>query len=790
MNPQSISIIITGVAAAIFLAASLGIFIKRGKPSNLSKEKAILGTGITGIIAFVALIICACLCINNSAGCDFCSCDDASSPQAVPTPGPTPTPSPQPAPSGGDSDSPKMYSNRVGAVTGLLGGSNVFAENGGERTILVNNGENFVYPLSDDGKGNGVTTGRHMSFSLFLGGINEGQDDAGIVSAVYMVPIPPISKTGGSSMSYGGIAVDDAMATAMGALYNDGQGIGYVTNSGYFSNAGRTEIDLMETSQDSCQTTHHGIFGTYYSDKDAATETNLPSRLGNTSIDAQGDGNFPNYIIQENMAATSTIQGLDYDTNGLDIIDGCVDPNGIWNNPYTVSSINKIDYYNDNWGYGQGKYIDTRSLKGVQYDYYMKPVKATSNTPSDSKLADYYKGISSDEGTTEWYTLQIYYRIVQEQDDGTVHYLPNEDYYNALKAVPGSNVDEFIVTNSEAGSGLWFLVDSNISEAQADACALPRAPQFYSAYDLKYMILTQSYWTPSLIGQAGAGPTIWLDGNEDTSGSVDCTPSTDGGSQCDSDNADRNVACGVCRGPNVSAQTGDVTEIPSGAAPASIAPECANIQQDDSSNYAVAQQLQNKVACQGAPSDPAIGNMSLFEDPNGENCCNYVTKNYTNSFYNIFFNLYIDLNITNPSWTLDYQYRGVNSVKTAPGIANPTNLTNWRGGYAPQFGICSVGSGWVSAAGALPTIDTLAAAGQDPVGDTCGELLSGAGTMTLNSDEPATVPDLADEFGEDGKEWYELICMPSGAKGDTASGKSVMDPSCNFLATTLQSRMP
>ena len=85
MNPQSISIIITGVAAAIFLAASLGIFIKRGKPSDLSKEKAILGTGITGIIAFVALIICACLCINNSAGCDFCSCDDASSPQAAQT---------------------------------------------------------------------------------------------------------------------------------------------------------------------------------------------------------------------------------------------------------------------------------------------------------------------------------------------------------------------------------------------------------------------------------------------------------------------------------------------------------------------------------------------------------------------------------------------------------------------------------------------------------------------------------------------------------------------------------
>jgi len=717
------------------------------------------------------------------------------SPQPGPMPSPQPGPKPVPAaPSGGGSDGPKMYSDRVGAVTGLLGGTNVFAENGGQRTILVNNAENFVYPLSGDGKGNGVTSGRRMSFSLFLGGINEGQDDAGIVSAVYMVPIPPISKTGGSSMSYDGTAVDDAMATALGALYNDGQGIGYVTNNGYFSNAGRTEIDLMETSQDSCQTTHHGVFGTYYSDKDAATETNLPSRLGNTSSDAQGmmadsskGSKFPNYIIQENMPATATIQGLDYDANGLDIIDACVDPNGIWNNPYTVSSINKIDYYNDNWGYGQGKYIDTRSLKGVQYDYYLKPVKATSGTPTDSKLADYYNGISSDEGTTEWYTLQIYYRIVQEQDDGTVHYLPNEAYYNALKAVPGSNVDEFIVENSEAGSGLWFLVDSNISEAQADACALPRAPEFYSAYDLKYMILTQSYWTPSLIGQAGAGPTIWLDGNEDTSGSVDCTPSTGGGSQCDSDNADRNVACGVCRGPNISKQKGELAVVP----PASANTACANIQQDDSSDYAVAQQMQNKIACQSSASgDPAIGNMSLFEDPNGQNCCENVTKKYTNSFYNIFFNLYMDLNITNPSWTLDYQYRGLNSVKTAPGIASVQNLDNWRGGYAPQFGICSVGSGWVSAAGALPTINTFAPEGSEPTGDTCEELLSGAGTMRLSSDEPATVPDLVDKFGEDGKKWYEVICTPSGTKGDTVSGKSVMDPSCNFLATKLQSRMP
>ena len=730
-----------------------------------------------------------------------------------------------------------MYSTRLGPVTSLLGGTNIYAANGGQRTILTNAQEQYVYPLSNDGFGNnGVTTGRYMSFSLFLAGVPD--DVAGIVSAVYMVPIPPVSTTG-STLSYAadigsnGIAkVNDKQCCAMGALYNDGQGIGYVTEEGYFANAGRTEIDLMETSKDSCQTTHHGFYGSYYTGMSEKGDQNLPSRLGNTQEAARGSGGFVNYIRQETMPGSTdptvtpplgdASTGLNYD---FDSIDGCIDPNGLWNNPFTVSAINGIDYFNEKWGYGVGKFIDTSSPKGVQYDYYIKPELATAadKPPTTSNLTDYWSGVD-DPDTATWYTLKIYYRIVQEQSDGTVNVLPNQDYYKALDAVDNSQVDKFIKNSEdaeEAGDGYWFLVDSSPDKDFADAYGLPRAPCFYSGYDLKYMILTQSYWTPSLIGQAGAGPTIWLDGNEDPSltGTDDekkCKPTDTGGSRCSSPNV-HDVDCAICRGPNVSTVAGTT---------------CTSIQQTELSNYYRAQQVQNFVACQGAPNDPKPGNMTIYDPPAPsipnptENCCGDLNLDGLdsqgaagataasdgNSYYNIFYNLYMDVYLSEPHWTLDYQYRGVNTTKTAPALydAKSTNANAWRGGYGPQFGICNIDSGWPSDSIARGVdIVNILTSGDAAEIELCPDFLTSISSNLNPTNQPQTLADLTDRYGKsqtdvvggalsggDGvPEWYQSVCFPEEGSPkllwiSKGNGQYAMKIGCNFLPTELQTKLP
>lgn len=737
-----------------------------------------------------------------------------------------------------------MYSSKIGSVTSLLGGTNIYAANGGQRTILTNSAKTYVYPLSADGFGSGVTTGRYMSFSLFLAGVPD--DVAGVVSAVYMVPIPPISATG-STMKYGTYGTSDAAevnlndndkyGVAMGALYNDGQGIGYVTEDGYYANAGRTEIDLMETSKDSCQTTHHGFYGTHYNNKTTKDgDEFLPSRLGNTKAEARGpDDKFPNYIIQDNMPSTSTATSLGNASTGVGYtftaVDGTIDPNGIWNNPYTISAVNGIDYFNSNWGYGVGKYIDTTSQKGVQYDYYIKPTLVTDSTitPTSSNLNDYWSGVN-DTDTQTWYTLQIYYRIVQEQSDGSVNVLPNQAYYDALAAVDNSQVSSFIVNSEEAGDGLWFLVDSNPSQDFSDAYGLPRAPSFYSGYDLKYMILTQSYWTPSLIGQAGAGPTIWLDGNEDTTSSAsDCSPDDSGQSQC---TTGHNVECTVCRGPNVASA--------SQVDGSNLGDRCTSVQQASSSYY-TSQQVQNVVACQGAPDDPEIGNMTVFAedgvslDTSSTNCCDSIgldgdlssqAQNAGNdkSYYNIFYNLYMDIYLDDPRWTLDYQYRGVNTVKTAPGKYDAilSNTENWRGGYGPQFGICNIESGWPGT-GTDPQrgvkIVNLITTEDPPNTDLCTPFLSKIDSgLQPARNQPKTLVNVTNTYGKnqttagDGtittekQPWYQNICMPTdnvpkgnlpdGTVGsgvlfvDGANAQYAMNVDCNFLPTELQISLP
>ena len=858
LSQQSVGMITNATIVFLLIIVAFAIAARAGKKAGKKLKWTKASKAVVGLAgaAFIALIVIFVMCFFNNANCKFCgTCDDESSgpaPESGPAPasgggpasgGPGPAPASgagpasdvAPGPVGptvetGPFSSAEMYSTRLGPVTSLLGGTNIYAANGGQRTILTNAQQQYVYPLSDDGFGNGVTTGRYMSFSLFLAGVPD--DVAGIVSAVYMVPIPPISTTG-STMGYaddvstGLKSVNDKQCVAMGALYNDGQGIGYVTTDGYFANAGRTEIDLMETSKDSCQTTHHGFYGTYYNGMTEKGEQNLPSRLGNTQINARGEGGFVNYIRQETMPGSAYAPSLGNASTGVgydfDGVDGCIDPNGVWNNPYTVSAINGIDYFNANWGYGVGKFIDTTSSKGVQYDYYIKPELATTGTPTTSNLTDYWSGVDDDD-TATWYTLKIYYRIVQEQSDGTVNVLPNQDYYDALVAVDNSQVDSFIKTSEEAGDGLWFLVDSSPNEDFADAYGLPRAPCFYSGYDLKYMILTQSYWTPSLIGQAGAGPTIWLDGNEDpsltnTENESKCKPTNTGASQCSTNG--RDVACAICRGPNVSTVPGNT---------------CTSIQQTESSNYYTAQQVQNVVACQSAdddPMDPLPGNMTIFDPPapsipiTDENCCKDLnldsglstsqasSASDGKSYYNIFFNLYMDVYLSEPHWTLDYQYRGVNTTKTAPALykAESVNANAWRGGYAPQFGVCNIDSGWPSDSPSrgVSIVNLLSPPGGDASNTSlCPSFLTSIASNLNPTNQPQTLADLTDRYGKSQTnviggalnggngvpKWYQSVCFPEEGSPkllwvtNDGNGQYAMKIGCNFLPTELQTVLP
>jgi len=876
MRPQITSVIILSTLTAIFGFFSLGFYYELKKPSfgDLKKypnSALILVPGIASILTLIGLVVCATICINNAGGCGYCgncvtgpaspASDGAPTAPTGPTgpaapaagAGPAGTSGPVGPVETGPFSTAEMYSSKIGSVTSLLGGTNIYAANGGQRTILTNAAKTYVYPLSADGFGGGVTTGRYMSFSLFLAGVPE--DVGGIVSAVYMVPIPPISATG-STMKYGvngsGKALvnandNDKYGVAMGALYNDGQGIGYVTEDGYYANSGRTEIDLIETSKDSCQTTHHGFYGAYYNSINEKNDQFLPSRLGNTGGEARGDGSFPNYIIQENMPSTSTTTTVlgnasTGDNYNFKAVDGTIDPNGIWNNPYTISAANGIQYFNNNWGYGVGKYIDTTSQKGVQYDYYIKPTLVTdpSITPTSENLNDYWSDVQ-DPDTQTWYTLQIYYRIVQEQSDGSVNVLPNQAYYDALAAVDNSQVSSFIVNFDEAGDGLWFLVDSSPSQDFSDAYGIPRAPTFYSGYDLKYMILTQSYWTPSLIGEAGAGPTIWLDGNEDTSSPEKCSADELGQSKC---GTGHNVDCTVCRGPNLASSSQVIESI-------NLEDRCTSVQQTTNSSYYTSQQVQNVIACQGAPADPVIGNMTVFAEDgvvvtpsaDSNNCCSSIgypdglstsqaaTAGNNKSYYNIFYNLYMDIYLDDPRWTLDYQYRGVNTIKTAPAKYEvlQLNTENWRGGYGPQFGICNIESGWpgTNPVRGVDIVNLLDTADKDkPKTDLCTPFLKSIGELQPARNQQQTLKDLTNTYGKNQttsagypaeittkkQEWYQNICMPTDdiPKGDLPNGtvgsgvmfvdasapsgaanaQYAMKVDCNFLPTKLQTSLP
>jgi hypothetical protein len=330
------------------------------------------------------------------------------------------------------------------------------------------------------------------------------------------------------------------------------------------------------------------------------------------------------------------------------------------------------------------------------------------------------------------------------------------------------------------------------------------------------MILTQSYWTPSLIGQAGAGPTIWLDGNEDpsltgTENESKCKPTDTGGSQCSSGGHD--VDCAICRGPNLSTVAGTT---------------CTSIQQTESSDYYTAQQVQNVVACQSAnEGDPKLGNMTIYDPPAptasnpDENCCDSLelgdglsssqasAASDGKSYYNIFYNLYMDVYLSDPQWTLDYQYRGVNTTKTAPALydCKSSNANAWRGGYGPQFGICNIDSGWPSDSPEQGVEIVNLLSGGGPEVDLCSNFLTKIGNLKPTR-QPQTLTDITssayygklqtDSYGL-GKfypKWYESVCFPEEGKPDVlwvseeGNGQYAMKIACNFLPTELQTVLP
>jgi hypothetical protein len=109
----------------------------------------------------------------------------------------------------------------------IIGGANDWTCYGGSRMFYCE--ENKIKRFD-------LTKPQSFKFSL-----NNSYLDCGIVSAVYMIPLPQFPE-----QDY------------MGALYNDAQEIGFYTDSGPNSKRVRTELDIIETTPYNFQTTLHG----------------------------------------------------------------------------------------------------------------------------------------------------------------------------------------------------------------------------------------------------------------------------------------------------------------------------------------------------------------------------------------------------------------------------------------------------------------------------------------------------------------------------------------------------
>ena len=119
-------------------------------------------------------------------------------------------------------------------MTTAIGGNNIWSPNGGSRLLLVDATNSNKYKYFN------CTQPQIIKFSTNLSAL-----DCGVIAAFYMVAF-------------------DQIDSVSGTLYNDAQGIGFVNSSGRALNKqiGRSEIDLLETSGKSAQTTVHGYSST------------------------------------------------------------------------------------------------------------------------------------------------------------------------------------------------------------------------------------------------------------------------------------------------------------------------------------------------------------------------------------------------------------------------------------------------------------------------------------------------------------------------------------------------
>lgn len=126
------------------------------------------------------------------------------------------------------------------------------------------------------------------------------------------------------------------------------------------------------------------------------------------------------------------------------------------------------------------------------------------------------------------YTLKIVYRMfnTDEQEHMEKYGVENDEKVNELGLPCKAYLEEYWPKTmlregsdwimDDAGQ-YWFVVDSKSPNINISGTL----KEFYTAWDLQNMIFTISFWSPSLVGAAGANVSNWLDGNNSVTAGTD-----------------------------------------------------------------------------------------------------------------------------------------------------------------------------------------------------------------------------------------------------------------------------
>ena len=174
------------------------------------------------------------------------------------------------------SDNSNDLSDDYTGITSVLGGANAWSCYGGSRLILVDTSIKKYVKFD-------CTKPQIIKFST-----NLSQLDCGVVAAFYMVAMESINND------------------YSGTLYNDAQGVGLTGTGTLNSKKSRSEIDLLEASSRSAQTTLHG-----YAINDTISQQADPNRWIN-NIDM--DGIWSNANVDSNNGKFSSNFGNSSDS--------------------------------------------------------------------------------------------------------------------------------------------------------------------------------------------------------------------------------------------------------------------------------------------------------------------------------------------------------------------------------------------------------------------------------------------------------------------------------------------